>query len=130
MMNPENTNQLEAKLTALLLGELPASEAFELGRAIEHDPELAKLYQRLEKTIGLVKETSAAPAAADESQAPAPLKLSDERRQSVLQQFKTVRPRTFVTAPPGRGKVRLLQVAAVFATLGIVVCVAVFSVNS
>jgi Mg-chelatase subunit ChlD/anti-sigma factor RsiW len=129
-MNPEQQNHLEGKLTALLLGELPASEAFELGRAIERDPELAKLYQRLEKTIGLVKETSVAPAAADESQAPAPVKLSDQRRQALLQQFKTVSPRTFAKVPRARREVRVLQVAAVFATLGIVVAVAVFSFNS
>ncbi len=128
-MNPQPQNNLETKLTALLLGELPSSEAFELGRAIEHDPELAKIYQRLEKTIGLVKETSSVPAPAEHPEAPAALRLSDQRREALLQAFKTVRPKTFATTPHARSKVRVIQVAAVFATFIVVVSVAVFSLS-
>ena len=66
-MNPEipktPREELEAKLTALLLGELPADEAFALGRSIEQDAELAKLNARLKETVGLVREATVAAAA-------------------------------------------------------------------
>ena len=59
-MNPEiprtPREEMEARLTALILGELPAEQAFALGRTIEQDAELAKLYSRLKDTIGLVRE--------------------------------------------------------------------------
>src|SRR2546430_816117 len=96
-MNPDlpknPRDELEAKLTALLLGELPADEAFTLGRAIEQDPELAKTLERLKQTIKLVRETEA-PIPGQVLQS-TPLKLSDKRRQALLQQFKTVKPRAF-----------------------------------
>src|SRR6266478_9377177 len=96
-MNPEipttPRGELETKLTALLLGELPADEAFALGRAIEQDAELATLYARLKETVGLVREATVAAAA---QSAPAPdLKLSEPRREKLLAQFKTVKPKEF-----------------------------------
>src|SRR5436190_11915149 len=96
-MNPDapknSREELEAKLTALLLGELPADEAFALGRALEQDPELAKTFERLKQTIVLVKETEA-PVPGQVS-ASTPLKLSEKRREALFQQFKTVKPRAF-----------------------------------
>src|SRR5437870_5215963 len=87
---PNRREELEAKLTALLLGELPADEAFALGRAIEQDAELAMLYARLKETVGLVREATVADAGLS---APAPdLKLSAQRREKLLAQFKTVEP--------------------------------------
>jgi len=54
-MNPElprnPQEELEARLTALLLGELSADEAATVRRAIEQDGELAKLFARLHHTI-------------------------------------------------------------------------------
>src|SRR5437867_11326725 len=95
-MNPEiprtPREELEARLTALLLGELPADEAFALGRAIEQDAELAKLYKRLEQTIGLVREITASEAPSAQS---ANLKLGAQRREKLLAHFKTVNPREF-----------------------------------
>ena len=96
-MNPEipRTPQeaLEAKLTALLLGELPADEAFTLGRSIEQDADLAKLYTRLNETVGLVQEATVSPA---EQSSPSPvLKLSEPRREKLLSHFKTVAPKQF-----------------------------------
>src|SRR2546428_5172187 len=95
-MNPNlpiPREELEAKLTALLLGELPADEAFALGRAIEQDAELATLYARLKETVGLVREATVAEAV---QSSPAPdLKLSAERREKLLAHFKTVKPRQF-----------------------------------
>src|SRR6185436_16022597 len=53
-MNPDLTQtpreELESKLTAMLVGELSAEEAFELGRTLQQDLELAKLYERLKQT--------------------------------------------------------------------------------
>src|ERR1041385_6564713 len=90
--SPKNPrDELEAKLTALLLGELPADEAFALGRAIEQDAELAKTFERLKQTIILVKETEA--PIAGQVPASTPLKLSEKRREALFQQFKTVKPR-------------------------------------
>ena len=96
-MTPESPKtpreEIEAKLTALLLGELPADEAFALGRMIEQDAELAKTLERLKQTIKLVRETEA-PIPGQASQA-APLKLSEKRREALLQRFKTVKPKEF-----------------------------------
>ena len=59
-MNPEFPQNeratMEAKLTALLLGELHADEIAALSKAMEADPELAALYERLKVTVELVRE--------------------------------------------------------------------------
>ena len=64
-MNPDfprnPRDELEVSLTALILGELPADQAFALGRAIERDAELSKLHERLKRTIELVRQTAASP---------------------------------------------------------------------
>src|ERR1035437_2190115 len=103
LMNPEMPQKpqdaFEASLTALLLGELPHEEAAALHQKLAQDAELAKLYERLKQTINLVRETISSPAAQTAGQ-PTPLKLSDQRRQKLLQQFKTVAPKEF--APPRR----------------------------
>jgi Mg-chelatase subunit ChlD len=80
---------LEASLTALILGELPPDQAAFLRQAIAHDPELARTYARLEHTINLVRETEVEPVPATTPH-PAPLKLSEQRREQLLQRFKTV----------------------------------------
>ena len=98
-MNPEMPlkpqDESEAQLTALLLGELPHDKAAALHQKLAEDAELAKLYERLKQTINLVRETLATPAAQTAGQ-PTPLKLSDQRRQKLLQHFKTVAPIEFV----------------------------------
>ena len=88
-MNPDkpSRDEIEAKLTALLLGELPEEEARLLRWTIAQDEELMALHDRLKLTIGLVREVSAHPSET------APLKLSDERRKKLLAHFKTPRPR-------------------------------------
>ena len=59
-MNPENSKtpreEMETWLTALLLGELSAGEAAAVRELIKHDSELAKLHERLQKAIALVRE--------------------------------------------------------------------------
>src|SRR3974377_1832057 len=98
-MNPEMPqkpqDELEARLTALLLGELPHEQAAALHQKLTQDGELAKLYERLKHTVNLIRETVASPAEQTAAQ-PAPLKLSDERRQKLLQLFKTVVPKELV----------------------------------
>src|SRR5262245_23127528 len=87
--------ELELKLTAMILGELPADEAFALGRALEHDPELRQLYERLQTTIGLVRETAKAPAHPAAAAPAEPMRLSSGRREKLLAQFKTIEPKEF-----------------------------------
>ena len=88
-MNPDQPSreQIEARLTALLLGELPADEAALLRWAIAHDAELKKLHDQLQLAIGLVREVAVKPTAAG------PLKLADARRQKLLAHFQTPRPK-------------------------------------
>ena len=90
-MNPDpfSRDELEARLTALLLGELPAEEARALHAALAQDPELARLHAQLARTIGLVRtaSTSAADPATE-----AALKLSAARRAELLAHFQTPRP--------------------------------------
>src|SRR6266702_1436971 len=113
---PQNPrDELEASLTALILGELPADQAFTLGRAIERDAELSKLYERLKRTIELVRQTAASPTEELVSQS-APLKMGDQRRQQLLAHFKTVAPKQFA-APPRRRTRWLVPLAAAAAVL-------------
>jgi Mg-chelatase subunit ChlD/anti-sigma factor RsiW len=107
-MNPDSSINpraaLESSLTALLLGELPHEQAAALHLKLAEDAELAKLYERLKLTINLVRETVASPVAETATQ-PVPLRLSDQRRQKLLQQFKTVAPKEFIL-PPRRSRPR------------------------
>src|SRR5881296_3099839 len=82
--------ELEARLTALLLGELSAEEAAALRQAIGQDPELARLENQLKETIGLVRQAA---ASKDEKtvEPAAALLLSAERREKLLASFKTTR---------------------------------------
>ena len=102
-MNPDSPidprSALESSLTALLLGELPHEQAAALHQKLAQDSELAALYERLRHTINLVRETVSSPPQQTADQ-PSPLKLSEERRQKLLQHFKTVAPREFAAAAP------------------------------
>jgi Mg-chelatase subunit ChlD/type II secretory pathway pseudopilin PulG len=123
-MNPEKPSreEIEAKLTALLLDELPAEEAQLLRWAISQDVALAQLHDRLKLTIGFVREVAAHPADATPAQT-TPLKLSDERREKLLAHFKTVAPREFVPLVPPLKKRReispLLAIAAAIALVAV-----------
>jgi Mg-chelatase subunit ChlD len=97
-MNPENPTDprqaLEPSLTALLLGELPDDQARFVRQAIATDPELAKTFERLKQTTALIRETEARPI--EEPAAPRVMpKLSEARRQELLNCFKTVQPEQF-----------------------------------
>jgi Mg-chelatase subunit ChlD len=92
---PMKREDLEAKVTALLLGELPADEAALLRELIARDAGLARLHDRLKPTLALLRETIATAEVA-----PAvPPKLSPERREKLLAQFKTVAPKEFAPSP-------------------------------
>lgn len=92
-MNPDKPSreQIEARITALLLGELPAAEAELLRWTISRDLELQKLHDHLKLTIGFVREAMKNPTGAP-VEPEAPLKLSQARRQTLLAHFKTARP--------------------------------------
>jgi len=91
-MNPDQPSreQIEARITALLLGELPADEAALLRYTMAQDPALQQLHDELQSTLVLVREAAKHPADAPVEKS-APLKLSAERRQKLLAHFKTQR---------------------------------------
>ena len=91
-MNPDQPSreEIEARLTALLLGELPDDEAKLLRWAIAQDAGLKKLHDRLQRTIDFVRAAENDPAATPGENVP--LKISDERRQKLLAHFQTPRP--------------------------------------
>ncbi len=93
-MNPDQPSRehIEARITALLLRELPTEEAALLRYTIAQDPEMQKLHDELMSTLVLVREAAKHPAEAM-IEKNAPLKLSDERRQKLLAHFKTPRPK-------------------------------------
>src|SRR2546422_75072 len=121
-MNPETPQpprkELEASLTALLLGELPADKAAALREVMEKDLELSTLHERLKLAIELVRETAATPAEQTPAQSP-PLKLSDSRRQKLLQHFKTVAPKQFVRQAK-RKRTALVEIAAAVAVISVI----------
>jgi len=120
-MNPEMPqkpqDELEASLTALLLGELPHEQAAVLHQKLAQDTELAKLYDRLKHTVSLVRETVTGPTT-ETAAPPAPLRLSEQRRQKLLERFKTVAPKEF--ARPPRRPVRWLVPVGIAAALAVV----------
>jgi len=125
-MNPEKPSreEIEPKLTALLLGELPAEEAQLLRWAISQDAALAHLHDRLKLTVGLVREVAADPADATPAQS-APLKLSDEKREKLLAHFKTVAPKEFVPLVPPLPKRR--EISPLFAMAAALALIAVLA---
>ena len=122
--------ELEARLTAFILGELPAHDAAALRQTIDDDTELAALCERLSAAHKLVREAVASPAEPAKESA-APLRLSEARRQKLLAQFKTVAPKEF--APQRKPVIsrRLLEIAAVIALVGLItgMLLSMFSVS-
>src|SRR5258706_12145544 len=89
-MNPElprtPREELELRVSALLLGELSAAEAGDVRAAIATDAELSKLHDDLKQTIQLVRK--AATSASETTTEPAEqLKLSEERRKKLMASF-------------------------------------------
>lgn len=76
--------ELEIRITALLLGELSADDAAAMEAQIAADPDLAKLRKRLERAVELLREASTIAEPAPST----PLHLSPERRERLLAYFK------------------------------------------
>jgi hypothetical protein len=79
-LHPWIEPELEARITALVLGEASDFEREELERLIEEKAELAMFRKRMEAVHGLLREVAAGEMGADDDD----WKLSDERRQAVL----------------------------------------------
>jgi len=90
--SPPSPADPQARLTALLLGELAPTEAAEVQAALERDPELRRLEGQLRQTISLVREALVQPAA-DPAAPDAPPRLSEARRAKLFAAFKVVAPR-------------------------------------
>jgi Mg-chelatase subunit ChlD len=124
-VNPESPqsprDELEARLTALLLGELSAGEAAALRETIARDPDLRRLHDRLKLALELVREASAGglPSAGGFQPPSEPLTLATERRGKLLALFqqpapaKIIQPVAFWT----RQRREWLQLAAMIVAL-------------
>lgn len=107
-MNPVPTQppppDPEARLTALLLGELSPEETAAVYAELAARPEQIQLLARLARTLPLVREavrgTEAGPSSDQATAAPAstPLRLAPERRHALLAAFKTGAPPAFAPA--------------------------------
>ena len=113
--SPTPQEELEARLTAFLLGELTPEEATAVRREMEGNVELSQLHDRLKQTIELVREATASPEEETAPQ-PEPHKLSPEKREKLLRQFKVVAPARFAQPQHRWWKVPL-SIAAVVAGL-------------
>jgi hypothetical protein len=72
------------------LGQLPEEQANELQQQLNQDPELLKLYHRLQAATELIREAAATADPAN-SRGPVP-RLSQQRRERLLASFKTITP--------------------------------------
>jgi Mg-chelatase subunit ChlD len=123
-MTPNSPNtpreELEARITALLLGELAAEEAASLRQAIAQDAELSRLHDRLRQAVGLVRETVTSPEQAALASPDAP-KLSPDRRAALFTAFKVIRPKELRKA--GRSRFAWRELVAVAAMI-VILCLA------
>jgi Mg-chelatase subunit ChlD len=103
--------EIEARITTMLMGEMTEEEARELMEFVSTDAELLQLHNDLKATISLVAEASSA------TEQPI---LSEARREELLQGFKTVR------SPELRERRNWAQWAAMAAMLGLLLGGAVF----
>jgi Mg-chelatase subunit ChlD len=90
-LSPE---ERDARITSLLLGELPPAEAEELRQVIASDPELTRACERRECTIAMLRAAcrqhpAGEPSAAPDVQEPIPARLSDDRREKLLEMFRS-----------------------------------------
>lgn len=112
--------ELELKITALLLGELDAAEAEQVRAALAADAQLQKLHDQLKQTIDLVAATSMRASRPSTSSAPVePLRLSNTRRAALLTYFKTITPPALQRPERASKGVRWMEVAAVLALLAL-----------
>jgi autotransporter-associated beta strand protein len=97
-MNPQSPREeLEIRITALLMGELPPDETAALQAQIAADAELSALHARLQRAMGLLREASAIP---EQAAPPVPARISDERRARLLAHFKgETKPGSVIVKP-------------------------------
>ena len=114
-LTPGGRAELEARVTALLLGELSAEDAAALRQIMSQDAALAKLHDRLRRTLDLVRETAASSAGGISEQT-APFRLSPARREALLAHFKTIAPAE-LAKPRARRVSLVLQLAAAAALM-------------
>ncbi len=89
-MNPQSPREeLEIRITALLMGELSPDEAAALQVQIAADAELTALHTRLQRAMGLLREASAIP---QQPAAREPAHLSEDRGARLLAHFKGAKP--------------------------------------
>ncbi len=121
-MNPESPKspreELELRLTALLLGELSAAEAAAVRAALAKDPELARLHEDLKATIRLVREATVSSSDAASAQTP-PNKLSEERRKILRTHFAIPPLKQSDRKPRPSFPIRLVEVLAVLAIVAV-----------
>lgn len=103
-MNPDASRtareELEIRITALLMGQLPQDEAAELLRQIAADPELTAHYNQMRHAVELLREARSLP----EQAAPEiPLQLSKERRAVLLAKFRGLKPMPPLKSVPTPG---------------------------
>ena len=122
-MNPELPSnpreELELRVTALLLGELSDADAAAVRAAIAADPELQKLQDDLRQTIHLVRKATVCTGESAHEES-APLKLSEERRQSLMTAFviPPLKPEHVKTAM--RFRMTFMEVLVVLAIVAII----------
>jgi len=78
--------QLETQITAMLLGELSPEEALRVKQAVDSDPELSELRDRLKTAIELVNKTLH--QRTEQTGQLSANRLSEKRRQQLLAHFK------------------------------------------
>ncbi len=116
--SPNPREEIEVRLTALLMGELSPEEAAALQTQMAGDAELTALHARLRLAVELLREASAMP----EHPMPVPAQLSSERRERLLAHFKNPAPTPAPVSVKPRGDwqwtVPLGLAAALIALLG------------
>jgi Mg-chelatase subunit ChlD len=113
-MNDDSPNaqreELEQKLTALLLGELDPVEASAIEERLAREGDLARLHARLKQTLGLVRHAVAQPSEPAASTAELP-SIDPARREHVLRVLRSNRaaPHPVRAAAPRVIPVRFLR---------------------
>jgi len=110
--------ELELKITALLLGELSETEAATVRAAIAEDADLQKLHDDLKQTIHLVREATVS-AGEPQPEQGEPLKLAEGRRKALQVAFTIPPLKPEHQADSRRAVTRLIEVLAVVAILAV-----------
>jgi uncharacterized protein YegL len=102
--------EVEARITSMLFGEMPADEARELMEFVAGDVELMRLHDELKATISLVQEASRSAES-----------LSERKREKLLESFKVVpiEPRQNERGPAGSWLALAAMIAFLFVISGL-----------